>query len=75
MNTLRRIAAHTVIFAEGNTYKQHVVEIIDSRVVRHYPLQEELPYTEWVSGTLLVDSGAVFRLTTSADGTLHRQPL
>ena len=66
MNTLRRIAAHTVIF---------VVEIIDSRVVRHYPLQEELPYTEWVSGTLLVDSGAVFRLTTSADGTLHRQPL
>ena len=75
MNTPRRIAAHTIIFAEGSTYRQHVIEILDSRVVRHYPLQQELPHTEWVTGTLLVDEQGVYRLTTSADGTQHRQPL
>lgn len=75
-HSTRRIAASCVVFADGKKYRQHVVELIDSRVANHYALTAELPHTEWYGGTLLVDEGLqVSRLVTLADGTQRKQPL
>ena len=32
---------------EGVTYTNHVVELQDGKLLRHYPLTEELHSTEW----------------------------
>lgn len=75
-HSTRRIAALCVVFADGKKYRQHVVELIDSRVANHYALTAELPHTEWYGGTLLVDEGLqVSRLVMLADGTQRKQPL
>ena len=49
--TIRRIAAHKVV-VDGETLRQHVVVISEGRVVDCFPLTEELPMTEWLSGTI-----------------------
>lgn len=38
---------------------QSIIEIADGVVVRHYPLTEEQPHTEWLGGTVEIrtDSG------------------
>ena len=71
----RRIAASQIILPDGSKHHQHVVELLDARVVSCEPLQGESPYTEWSSGTVLIEEGQVWLLTTLADGTQHKQPL
>lgn len=56
---LRRIAAHTIILPDGSRLQGQVVELYGGRVVNYYPLEGELPMTEWL--------GSCVRL--SADGT------
>ena len=48
---MKRQAAHKVII-DGVHYTNHVVEIEDGKLLRHYPLSEELPNTEWVETIL-----------------------
>ncbi len=43
---MKRIAASTMII-NGEEYHNHVVEINNGHIARHYPLTEELPNTEW----------------------------
>lgn len=71
----RRIAASHVVLPTGETFCQHVVELIDNRLVDHYPLHGEQPGTEWHQGTVCVTPEGVFLITTLADGTQHRRQL
>jgi hypothetical protein len=34
--------------------RQTVVEILSGKVLRHYPLHEEIAHTEWWSGLILL---------------------
>jgi len=44
---MRRIAASHVTI-NGHDYRNHVVELDEQGlIIRHYPLTEELPHTEW----------------------------
>ena len=71
----RRIAASQIILPDGSKHQRHVVELIGSRVVSCLPLEGEMPYTEWYSGTVVVEQEQVYLLTTLADGTQHKQLL
>jgi len=61
----RRIACNELITLEGQCQTLCVVELSeDGRVERHYPLQQELAYTEWMQGRLSLrkDADGVIRL-------------
>ncbi|MBQ0143259.1 MAG: hypothetical protein KBT06_10795 [Prevotellaceae bacterium] len=46
---MKRIAAHHMTLG-GIMYVNHVVELDDNgSIVKHYPLLEELPQTEWMN--------------------------
>ena len=71
----RRIAASQIILPDGSKHQRHVVELIGSRVVSCRPLEGEMPYTEWYSGTVVLEQEQVYLITTLADGTLRKRPL
>lgn len=50
---LRRVASYRVVGEEG-VFSPGVVEIVDGEAVRCYGLEEELPFTEWLDGTVEV---------------------
>ena len=52
-----RLAANKVII-DGEKFTNHVVELGEDVLVRHYPLTEELPHTQWVR-TLVIEEGRV----------------
>jgi hypothetical protein len=52
---LRKIAANKIII-DGTAYTNHVVELLDGVLVRHYPLQGEQAMTEWYTGTLTYET-------------------
>lgn len=52
---LRRIAANTIILPDGTQLHNHVVELLSGRLVNVYPLEGELPLTEWLGGTIRFD--------------------
>lgn len=51
---MRRIAASRVYINEKEFHTNHVVELFEHCVVNHYPLQSELPMTEWLGGTIVI---------------------
>lgn len=51
---MRRIAASRVYINEKEFHNNHVVELYEHIVVNHYPLQGELPMTEWLGGTIII---------------------
>lgn len=53
MNKIRRIAAHEIII-DNKVLRQGVVEIENSSVSDYYTFKEELPYTEWIGGTIYI---------------------
>ncbi len=62
---MQRIAAQRIVLPNGTILRRHVVEIEDSRVVRHYPLCGEQPHTEWYNETLYVRDGKLLRLNSA----------
>lgn len=72
---MRRIAAKHVVMPNGTTFTNHVVEIMDSRLVNHYPLQGEIEMTEWLGGTIVVEADGIHHLTRLSDGTQRKQQL
>ena len=51
-----RLAANKVII-DGQLHANYVIELDDeNHVIRHYPLCEELPHTQWYR-TLIIESG------------------
>lgn len=51
---MRRVAASRVYINEKDFHTNYVVEIFSHHVVNHYPLQDELPMTEWLGGTIVI---------------------
>ena len=59
----RKIASHQILLPDGSCQTLSVLEIQSSEVVRWYPLTQEFPYTEWLSGDvqLVIDDEGVMR--------------
>lgn len=53
---MRRIAAHKLYLPDnpGKCINYPVVEIEGDTVVNYYPIEEELPVTEWLGGTFIL---------------------
>ena len=51
---MRRVAASRVYINEKEFRNNHVVELFEHLVVNHYPLEGELPMTEWLGGTIII---------------------
>jgi hypothetical protein len=56
---MRRVAAHEVK-AAGEVIQQAVVELKGGKVERYYPFTDELPQTEWLGGTILIDDDCAY---------------
>lgn len=56
---VRRVAAHEVIVGK-EVFSPAVVELIRGKVVGYYLLTEELPQTEWLGGTILIEGDSAF---------------
>lgn len=50
---MRRVAA-TKVFINEKEFRNHVVELYDHLLVNHYPLEGEIPMTEWLGGTIII---------------------
>ena len=66
---MRRVGAHKVI-TPVVTLSQAVVEISDGRVVNYYEFRDELPMTEWLGGTIVLDRDDDGILRAYRDGTI-----
>ena len=64
----RRFAAHHVV-ADGCILSPGVVELVNGQVERYYKLECELPYTEWMDGTIEVVDDAEGRRVALLNGT------
>ena len=49
---LRRIACPELQTPQGAILTQYVVEIVNGKVKQYYPLERELPFTEWTTNCL-----------------------
>ncbi len=66
-NQFRRIASNKVIL-DDKIIQQCVVELIDGRVVNYYGFKDELPITEWLGGTIILEKDKDGVLRASQDG-------
>ena len=57
---MRRVAASRVYVNEKEIHNNHVVELFEHLVVNHYPLEGELPMTEWLGGTIIIRGGEAY---------------
>lgn len=55
-NSFRRIAAHVIILPDGSRLQGQVVELYGGRVVNVYPLEGELPMTEWLGSCVEINA-------------------
>ncbi|MCH5176193.1 MAG: hypothetical protein J1F40_09925 [Prevotellaceae bacterium] len=51
---VRKVAATRVYLNITEFYANHVVELADHIITKHYPLMTELPHTEWLGGTIVI---------------------
>ena len=54
LRPLRRIASSEVITPDGNCLTRYVIELSEGCVTKLYPLQQELPFTEWFQGRVVL---------------------
>ena len=57
--TLRRVAANYLIINDRRLIN-HVVELLDGQLVNYYPLQGEIPMTEWLGGTITITDNRAY---------------
>ena len=50
----RRIASHEVVMPDGSRQTLSVVEIQSGVVTKCFPLTQELPFTEWMTGEIVL---------------------
>ena len=67
---LRRIACHQILLPDGTQQTLSVLEIQDSEVVRCYPLTQELPFTEWLTGHVQLGSDEQGKLRAYYQGKM-----
>lgn len=68
-NSLRRVAANTVVSPSG-TIENGVVEVADGIVTQCYKLDGEQADTEWLQGTIRLDTDQEGRLRARYKGKL-----
>ena len=73
---MRRVAASKVYINEEE-FRNHVVELFDHLLVNHYPLEGELPMTEWLGGTIIIRDRKAYHspLILSFEEALNTQSL
>lgn len=54
--TIRKVAATRVYLNIQEFHTNHIVELTDHIVTNHYPLTSELPHTEWLGGTIVIQN-------------------
>ncbi len=59
---MRRVAALRVYINEKEFRTNHVVELYDHLVVNLYPLEGEIPMTEWLGGTIIIHQREAFHI-------------
>lgn len=52
------------LIVDGQTLKNQVVEIEGEKLLRHYPLQVELAFTEWTNDTFQVSNNGTISKKT-----------
>ena len=74
---MRRVAASRVYINEKEFHNNHVVELLQQLVVNHYPLEGELPMTEWLGGTIIIRDHQAFHSprVLSPEEATHTQSL
>ena len=70
-DSLRRIAASHITLPDGTQLHNHVVELWEGRVVNYYPLEGELPMTEWLGGSIIITADGQ---PETARESAHAQP-
>lgn len=53
---MRRIASHFLILSSKEVLKKQVIEVADHKLIRHFPLEEEIESAQWMPGVLFVTS-------------------
>lgn len=51
---MKRYASHYIFIATEGYLRQGVVEMDEGRIIRLFPLTEEIENTEWLSGAILI---------------------
>ena len=51
---MKRFASHYLFVPESGFLKQYVVELEEERVVRFFPLTEEIESVEWMPGVIVL---------------------
>ena len=51
---IRRIASHEVVMPDGSCQTLSIVEIRSGVVKKCFPLTQELPFTEWFPGQIVL---------------------
>ena len=51
---MKRYASHYLFLPERGYLKQHAIEVEAGRVVRIFPLSEEIEDTEWLPGVIVL---------------------
>ncbi len=59
---MKRYAASYVYLSPGQVYKQSVVELEGEKVIRLFPLKEEIESTVWLDGIILLSSFSGYTL-------------
>ena len=69
----RHYAVHLLYAGEDVVCRQQVVATVEGRCVEHYPLTEELPFTEWIGGVAVLSGWeeADCLLPASFDDVVH----
>lgn len=57
---MRRIAVHKLIL-DGKEFDLQIVEFEGERMLRHYPLEQEIERTEWHPITLTINNNLIKR--------------
>lgn len=52
---MRKIAVSRIYISKEEFYNNHVVELLNSAVVNHYPLTQEQAMTEWLGGAIVLE--------------------
>lgn len=66
---MRRVAAHYLYLPGGNRIHLPVVELEGDKVINYYPIEDELPVTEWLGGIIILSS--VSQMCISPTDTLQ----
>ncbi|MEG0887554.1 MULTISPECIES: hypothetical protein [Bacteroides] len=53
---MKRFASHYLFVPDMGFLKQYVVELDEGRVVRYFPLTEEIESVEWMPGVIVLST-------------------